>query len=222
MAALQTPFDCETGEQQQVNGSRNFKAYKAIGSVFVLGMIVGMAGLVAVEHYGLANSNITSLFFAFPVRGSSHASNSGIPRQPRIDSPHMSHFSTIKTKLYDRVLLAKSLMDMGVQNMIVAEETNSLPVRGYKGQKQNADIVVQQDNGHDIGFRFNGNEYELVSDLQFWQQKIPQENFLNQIAQRYSVNKVKQAAEEAGFNINEEVQDGLANKDIKITVSKFR
>jgi hypothetical protein len=215
MAALQTPFDCETGEQQQVNGSRNFKAYKAIGSVFVLGMIVGMAGLVAAEHYGLADSNITSLFFASPVRGS-------ITHQPRIDSPHMSHFSTIKTKLYDRDLLAKTLGDMGVQNVIVAEDTNSLPVRGYKGQRQNADIVVQQDNGHDIGFRFNGNEYELVSDLQFWQQKIPQENFLNQIAQRYSVNKVKQAAEEAGFNINEEVQDGLANKDIKITVSKFR
>jgi plastocyanin len=66
MAAVQTPFDCETGEQQ-VNRSKTFKTYKAMGSVFVLGMIIGMAGLVAVEHYGLADSNITSLFFASPV-----------------------------------------------------------------------------------------------------------------------------------------------------------
>jgi hypothetical protein len=181
-------------------------------------------GLACAGHgFGAgANENqLAQLLFAFtPVRGSP-ASNSPVRRQPRIDSPQMSHFSTIKTKLYDRDLLAQSLNDMGVQNVFVAEETNSLPVRGYKGQTQDADIVVQQDNGHDIGFRFNGIEYELVSDLQFWKQGLPKDLFLKRIAQRYSVNKVKQAAEEAGFNLNEVVQDKFS-EDVKITVSKVR
>ena len=78
----------------------------------------------------------------------------------------MSHFTKIKTKLSDRVTLEKSLSDLNIEWEVGAEK-----IRGYKNQEHSAEIVVRQKNNHDIGFKWNGKEYELVTDLMFWDQK---------------------------------------------------
>jgi hypothetical protein len=158
---------------------------------------------------------LAQLLFAMNV-----ASISPIARQSRIESPQMSHFTTIKTKIHDKDLLKKSLEGMGINSVVVAEETNSLPVRGYEGQSQTADIVVQQNNGYDIGFRWNGNEYELVSDLQFWEQKMPQDLFMEKLLQQYSLNNVMDSAESVGMKIDAVVRDETG--DIKVTASTFK
>ena len=93
----------------------------------------------------------------------------------------MSHFTSIKTKLYDRATIEKSLSDLNIK-----WETNVNKVRGYKGQEEIADIVIPQNNKHDIGFKWNGKEYELVTDLMFWDQKYSVNKFLNQVNQRYA------------------------------------
>jgi len=84
----------------------------------------------------------------------------------------MSHFTSIKTKLYNRETIETSLSDLNIN-----WEANANVVRGYKNKKESADIVIRQNNNHDIGFKWNGKEYELVTDLMFWNQE-------------YSINKV--------------------------------
>jgi len=62
MSASDATFECEsTTLQQYSTPRRNLKAY---GAIFGLGMIAGMFGLVAAEHYGLVDSSVTSSFFA--------------------------------------------------------------------------------------------------------------------------------------------------------------
>jgi len=86
----------------------------------------------------------------------------------------MSHFSKIKTTLKDLGLLQKSLNDIGIS----WDETIST-IKGYKSQECFANLVIKQNNNYDIGFTWNGTEYQLVADLQFWQQPWSVELFLD-------------------------------------------
>jgi Protein of unknown function (DUF1257) len=93
-------------------------------------------------------------------------------------------------------------------------------VRGYQGDARTAEVVIHQENGYDIGFSSNGNsEYELVADLQFWQQNWSVDRFLNQVTQRYAYHTVVTEATKQGFQIAEErnQQDG----SIKLVVQRW-
>jgi hypothetical protein len=117
----------------------------------------------------------------------------------------MSHFTKIKTKLYDRTTIEKSLSDLNIE----WEEGNTT-VRGYKDQEQVADIVIRQNNNHDIGFKWNNNEYELVTDLMFWNQPYSVDKFLNQVHQRYAFNLITKVSEEQSLQFveSENQEDG--------------
>ena len=67
-------------------------------------------------------------------------------------------------------------------------------------------MVIPQDNGYDIGFRLNPEtkEYELLADLQYWQQPLTVEGFLRQVTQRYAYNTVLTQATQQGFQLAEE------------------
>ena len=126
----------------------------------------------------------------------------------------MSHFTKIKTKLYDKMTIEKSLSDLNIE-----WETGATNVRGYKNQDQSAEIVIRQDNKHDIGFKWNGNEYELVADLMFWDQKYSVNKFLNQVKQYYAYNLISKVSEEKNFQYveSETQQDG----SIRLLLKKF-
>ena len=127
----------------------------------------------------------------------------------------MSHFTKIKTKLYNLETLKKSLSDLNFEWTTGNEE-----VRGYQGQKHSAELVLKQENKHDIGFKWNGNEYELVTDLMFWAQPSSVDNFLNQINQRYAYNSILQVSEKEGFHFSESErnQDGT----VRLVLRRFR
>jgi len=129
----------------------------------------------------------------------------------------MSHFSTIKTQLKDKELLLSSLKDIGVE-VNVAETTQ--PVRGYKGETVQAEIAIAQENGQDIGFRFNGEAYEMVADLQFWGQTVPVETFLEKLTQRYSVNTVLESAAMGGFTTEQFVENKV-DGTVEIELSRY-
>ena len=78
----------------------------------------------------------------------------------------MSHFTKIKTKLYNLETLKKSLSDLNLKWEVGQEE-----IRGYRGQKHTAELIIEQSNNHDIGFKWNGSEYEFITDLMFWNQE---------------------------------------------------
>ena len=94
-------------------------------------------------------------------------------------------------------------------------------VRGYRGQTVEAQLAVSQANGADIGFRLNPEtgSYELVTDLDLWNQPVPVERFLAQLNQRYALRTILAATAEEGFLVSEQVQqqDGT----IELVVSRW-
>ena len=106
----------------------------------------------------------------------------------------MSHFTSIQTKLYNREIIEKSLSDLNIN-----WEANANVVRGYNNKKESADLVIRQNNNHDIGFKWNGKEYEFVTDLMFWNQEYSVNKFLNQVNQRYAFNLITKLSEEQNF-----------------------
>lgn len=117
----------------------------------------------------------------------------------------MSHFSQIKTKLRNLDALKTALSDLGID-----WKEGPVAVRGYQGQTQTAALAIAQKNDFDIGFQWNGSEYELVADLQYWQQPWTVNGFLNRVTQRYALQTVLGATAEQGFQVAEqqECEDG--------------
>lgn len=126
----------------------------------------------------------------------------------------MSHFSNIKTKIRNLDSLKAALNDLDVD-----WKDGPAIVRGYKGQTHQADIVVEQNNNYDFGFSWNGSEYDLVADLQYWQQPLTVDGFLRQVTQRYAYQTVVQETANQGFNITEQAknQDG----SIRLVVQRW-
>ena len=116
----------------------------------------------------------------------------------------MSHFSQIKTQLRNLPSLQAALTDLGI-----VWKADPEAIRGYRGKTQTAEIAIEQDNGHDIGFRWNGSEYELVADLQFWRQELTVDRFLSRLTQRYAYHTVLSETTQKGFQVTEQQQ----NKD---------
>ncbi len=117
----------------------------------------------------------------------------------------MSHFSQIKTQIRNLDSLKSALSDMAVE-----WKSDASPVRGYKGQTQTAEVVIEQENGYDVGFAWNGEEYALVADMQFWQLNCSVDHFLRQVTQRYAYHTVLAQTHKQGFQLTEEQnqQDG--------------
>ncbi len=126
----------------------------------------------------------------------------------------MSHFSNIKTKIRNLTSLKSALNDMGID-----WKEGSSPVRGYQGQTRNAAVVVEQDNNYDIGFSWNGSEYELVADLQYWKQPLTVDGFLRQVTQRYAYHTVVETTNKQGFNISEEQKND--DGSIRLVVQRW-
>ena len=126
----------------------------------------------------------------------------------------MSHFSTIKTKIKDRKALLQALMLMG--HPVFVDETLKNP-----SDHQHEEVEVNIAIGTDIGFRWNeaSGAYELVTDLQTWDQPVPVERFLDQVAQQYAIEGIQAACREEGFE--EESQEVLKDNSVELIVSRW-
>ncbi len=116
----------------------------------------------------------------------------------------MSHFSQVKTQIRTIEPLQKALTDLGLSWQ------PSASAKSDRGQTVEAEIVIPQDNGYDIGFKWNGQEYELVADMHYWQQPWSVESFLNKVSQGYAVQTVMTESQNQGFTLTEQnhQQDG--------------
>ena len=126
----------------------------------------------------------------------------------------MSHFSKINTTLKDLTLLKKSLTDLSVN-----WNTEVKQIKGYKNQTSFANLVIAQNNNYDIGFSWNGFEYQLVADLQFWQQPWSVELFIDKVTQRYAYHSILETTEKQGFKAIEEVN--LEDSSIHLTMQRW-
>ena len=128
----------------------------------------------------------------------------------------MSHFSTIKTKIKNRpeLLEALELLQYDVK------EDQELVVAGAHGKNHpivEADVCI----GTDIGFRLNPRTgtYELVADIEAWNQPIPPQRLIEKVTQQYARMTVHNSVKEMGFKVDEEWE--MDDNSIELTVSRW-
>ena len=128
----------------------------------------------------------------------------------------MSHFSRIKTKIKNKPELEEALLLLQYD----VQEDQELKVTGAHGIKHEtvtADLAI----GSDVGFRLNPmtNEYELVADLETWNQPIPVERFLDKVNQQYARMSIHNQVKKMGFQVEEEWE--MEDNSIELTVTRW-
>src|SRR5262245_18262338 len=120
----------------------------------------------------------------------------------------MSHFTKCALKMTNLLALKKALADMQLQ-FTEAEQGQTVVVRGYRGDTLKA--VMSIDMGrYDVGVIANENgTYDLTAD--WWgvetTKGVSEEEFKHQLSQRYQYHNVKQACEEKGYSVEEELNE---------------
>ncbi len=127
----------------------------------------------------------------------------------------MSHFSTIKTKLKDRKSLLQALMLIG--HPVFVDEKLKNPT-DHEHEEVHVEIAV----GKDIGFRWNEitQSYELVTDLQTWNQPVPVERFLQQVSQEYAIQVITAAAKDEGFEVESQELNN-SDQSVELVVTRW-
>ena len=128
----------------------------------------------------------------------------------------MSHFSTIKTKLKNKPQLVEALELLQYD----VKEDQELKVSGSHGighETVEAELAI----GTDIGFRMNPmtGEYELVADLETWNQPIPVERFMDKVNQQYARMTLYNTVKKMGFQVEEEWE--MEDNSIELTVTRW-
>ena len=104
----------------------------------------------------------------------------------------MSHFTHMKTHFQNLFYLKKALNRLNID----FSQQNSTALNSDTSQ---TNLIIPQSNGYDIEFSWNGQEYELVVDMSFWEQAYPIESFMDKIAQQYAGEVVIGESQKIGF-----------------------
>ena len=102
----------------------------------------------------------------------------------------MSHFTHMKTRFQNLFYLEKALNRL---NIVHKQEIIN------DSKFSNINLVIPQSNNYDIKFCYNGQEYELVADISYWEQSYPVESFIDKIAQQYAGEVVIGESQKIGF-----------------------
>ncbi len=123
----------------------------------------------------------------------------------------MSHFTTIKVQIKNSDTLLQVMQELGYQ-----VECNTT-VRGYRRNTTQSEYVIRQSNGYDLGFRRNGENYEIIAD--FWGAKIDQQEFVNSITQKYAHKTLMAIIQEQGLDVEEE--EVLEDGTVRVVVGRW-
>ena len=127
----------------------------------------------------------------------------------------MSHFSTIKTKIKEKPQLIEALNLLGYW----AEENKELKVTGQHAINHptvDAEVLVTKN----IGFRLTEEgTYELVTDLELWEEKIPVARFIDKVTQQYARMTIHDAVKQQGLAVAEEWE--MDDNSIELTVTMW-
>ena len=128
----------------------------------------------------------------------------------------MSHFSTIRTKIRNKPELQEAL-ELLQYDVVEDQELRVTGAHGIKHETVTADLAIAKD----IGFRLNpmSNEYELVADLETWNQPIPVERFIDKVNQQYARMTIHNQVKKMGFQVQEEWE--MDDNSIELTVTRW-
>ena len=102
----------------------------------------------------------------------------------------MSHFTHMKTRFQNLFYLEKALNRLNINHKQEIINDSNL---------SNINLVIPQSNNYDIKFCWNGQEYELVADISFWEQSYPVESFIDKVAQQYAGEVIIGESQKIGF-----------------------
>jgi hypothetical protein len=124
------------------------------------------------------------------------------------------------TEIREREQLLATLRDLHYQHQTSPNQTNDLLVRGYSGNQERAEVVVNTGSAYDIGFQKKTDGYEVVAD--WWgvqnNTQIKQNPFIQQINRQYAYNVIRDQIREQDLIMEEERT--LENGDVIITISE--
>ena len=128
----------------------------------------------------------------------------------------MSHFSAIKTKIRNKPELQEAL-ELLQYTVVEDQELRVTGAHGIKHETVVADLAIAKD----IGFRLNPmtNEYELVADLETWDQPITVERFIDKVNQQYARMTIHNSVKKMGFQIEEEWE--MEDNSIELVVTRW-
>lgn len=106
----------------------------------------------------------------------------------------MSHFTYIETRFQNLFYLEKALNRLNILN-----KEQEKTISNLNSERYSTNLVIPQSNGYDIKFIWNGQEYELVVDMSFWEQACPIKSFVDKIAQQYASEVIIGESEKMGF-----------------------
>jgi hypothetical protein len=130
----------------------------------------------------------------------------------------MSHFVRIQTQIREREHLTSALRDLHYQ--FQESQQANLVVRGYSGNREQAEVVVNTGCDYDIGFQKKADQYEVVADWWGVQGNSPirQDSFIQQVNRQYAYSLIHEQAREQNLIVEEEVEQ--ENGDVVILLSE--
>ena len=128
----------------------------------------------------------------------------------------MSHFSTIKTRIKKKPQLIEAL-ELLQYNVTEDQELKVTGAHGIKHETVEAEVAITKD----IGFRMNPmtGDYELVADLETWNQPIPVERFVDKVTQQYARMTIHDNIKQKGWEVAEEWE--MDDNSIELTVTRW-
>ena len=132
----------------------------------------------------------------------------------------MSHFTKCDLKITNLEALKRALAARDYK-FTEAQNEQGVEVRGYKGQKLNAELSIDMGK-YDIGVvKQQDGTYEIVAD--WWgvetTRGTTEKEFVEEVNQQYAYQRVVMACEEQGYTMEEtkNAEDGK----IQLTVKKW-
>tara|TARA_R100000008_G_scaffold84242_1_gene71177 strand:+ start:584 stop:976 length:393 start_codon:yes stop_codon:yes gene_type:complete len=130
----------------------------------------------------------------------------------------MSHFTCIKTQIKDKSILLEALEILQYE---VKQDQELVVGNVYHAQNHpivQADVCIAKD----VGFRWNDQDkiYELVTDLETWNQPIPPERLIEKVTQQYAKVSILSSIEEEGFTVEKESSN--VDNTIELVVTRWR
>jgi hypothetical protein len=100
----------------------------------------------------------------------------------------------MKTSFQNLYYLKKALNKLNIVN-----QKQEINLDQLEFNSKNINLIISQSNGYDIAFAWNGEEYELVADMSFWEQPYPVESFIEKLTQQYAVELIIGESQKTGF-----------------------
>ena len=114
---------------------------------------------------------------------------------------------------------ARAIKNFNFKKLVLINPKPIFPNDKILATSVGAKDIIKQSNNYDIGFKWNGTEYQMVTDLMFWSQDYSVDKFLNKINQRYAYNAILNLSGKENFQIKR--SENLENGSVRVLLERF-